>query len=172
MVEVGAGHELVMFGDKVLVGLTTMNESQCKVVRRIAAQTCVCVRVRACLCVCACVCVCVCMSSRASSSGTSRAVCWPEGSPRDKQGEKLILTPLHIQAESVCVLLSARLCVHAVDLKALEKDVLQEPMFSPCQSLAYLEMHVCVLVHVYACVCVCACVCVRVCSCREIERLY
>lgn len=35
------------------------------------------------------------------------------------------------------------------DLKALEKDVLQAHMFSPCQSLAYLETHVCVLVRVY-----------------------
>lgn len=43
------------------------------------------------------------MASSASSSGTSRALCWPEGSPRDKQRENLILTFLHFQAACVCV---------------------------------------------------------------------
>ena len=47
------------------------------------------------------------------------------------------------------------------DLNALEKDVLQARMFSPCQSLAYLEIRLCLVVRVYVCVCVCVCVCER-----------
>lgn len=76
------------------------------------------------LCVRVCVCASVraCMASSASSSGTSRALCWPGGSPRDKQRENLILTFLHFQAVCVfmCVLvlrrwlLQASLCAHGV----------------------------------------------------------
>ncbi len=42
-----------------------MNGSQCKVLTRISAQTCLCVFVCVCVCVCVCVFVCVCVCVRA-----------------------------------------------------------------------------------------------------------
>lgn len=121
-------------------------------------------------------CVRLCVHVCTSSSRTSRAVCW---FPMDKQGETTSYSPHHSSCVHVraCVRACVCACVCACvihgcsrqgcvclllhDLTALEKDVFQAGMFSPCQSLAYSEIHICV--HV----CVCECVCERDRDCTE-----